>query len=190
MKKTISFLIVLAAAQLVYSQNTMSDTMSSDMIQNKMVKQLSLFPKEKVHLHIDRSVYMPGDTLWFKAYLVHSSFHIPLSLSRYVYVDLVNPFGELVKKIKIREDERMMFHGCIPIPGQIAAGDYTLRAYTKYMLFEEEQHLFRRDIRISLPGKEKFTELRSTSLPASKGNVIKLGSNLLIHSYYSVSFLL
>lgn len=95
-----------------------------------------MYPKEKLHVHIDRSCYLPGDTLWFKAYMVNASSHIPIRLSRYVYVELVNPENETIDRVKIRPDEMNQFHGYIPIPENLAGGNYSLLAYTRYMLLK------------------------------------------------------
>ena len=27
------------------------------------------YPSQKIHLHIDKDIYLPGETIWFKAYL-------------------------------------------------------------------------------------------------------------------------
>ncbi|HQW93419.1 MAG TPA: hypothetical protein PKY28_09990, partial [Ferruginibacter sp.] len=27
------------------------------------------FPQEKIHIHFDKEFYLPGETIWFKAYL-------------------------------------------------------------------------------------------------------------------------
>src|SRR5690606_21063721 len=53
-----------------------------------MTQQLTMYPKEKIHLHIDRSAYYPGDSIRFRAYMVHSTFHTPIHYSRYIYTEL------------------------------------------------------------------------------------------------------
>ena len=46
---------------------------------------------EKVYVHTDREVYSAGDTLWFKAYVTEGLTDLPLSDSRFVYVELRGP---------------------------------------------------------------------------------------------------
>ena len=129
-----------------------------------MTEQLRVYPKEKLHVHIDRSCYLPGDTLWFKAYMVNASSHIPIRLSRYVYVELVNPENETIGRVKIRPDEMNQFHGYIPIPENLAGGNYSLLAYTRYMLFEENQPVFKRDVCIALASNWETAHLKATIL--------------------------
>ena len=137
---------------------------SFDTIAHCMTEQLRVYPKEKLHVHIDRSCYLPGDTLWFKAYMVNASSHIPIRLSRYVYVELVNPENETIDRVKIRPDEMNQFHGYIPIPENLAGGNYSLLAYTRYMLSEENQPVFKRDVCIALASNWETAHLKATIL--------------------------
>ena len=130
-------------AQNIHNAKTLVD---------KVAIQLSLYPKEKVHLHIDRLAYLPGDTLWFSAYLVHSTFHTPLHLSKYIYVELINPFGGIIERVKIKEDDNQYLKGYVPISLETPAGNYTLRAYSRYM-FTDPDAVFTRDLQI-LPSLE------------------------------------
>ena len=111
---------------------------SFDTITSRMAEQLNMYPKEKLHVHIDRSCYLPGDTLWFKAYMVNASSHIPIRLSRYVYVELVNPENETVGRAKVRPDDMNQFHGYISLPEGLPGGKYALLAYTRYNAFGKE----------------------------------------------------
>lgn len=68
--------------------------------------------------------------------MVNASSHIPIRLSRYVYVELVNPENETIDRVKIRPDEMNQFHGYISIPEDLPGGNYSLLAYTCYMLLK------------------------------------------------------
>ena len=78
---------------LVVNSLPAQEKVSFDTIAHCMTEQFRIYPKEKLHIHIDRSCYLPGDTLWFKAYMVNASSHIPIRLSRYVYVELADLRG-------------------------------------------------------------------------------------------------
>src|SRR5690554_8134962 len=43
-----------------------------------------------------------------------------------------SPFEELVKRVKIRPDSLGVYSGYIDLEEDLAEGDYTLRAYTRY----------------------------------------------------------
>jgi hypothetical protein len=46
------------------------------------------FPEEKIHVHFDKNYYNPGETIWFKAYVLSG---INLSeISKNFYAELIN----------------------------------------------------------------------------------------------------
>ena len=159
-KRICCFALILLTVHSLSAQTIVS----FDTIAHCMTEQLRVYPKEKLHVHIDRSCYLPGDTLWFKAYMVNASSHIPIRLSRYVYVELVNPENETIDRVKIRPDEMNQFHGYIPIPENLAGGNYSLLAYTRYMLSEENQPVFKRDVCIALASNWETAHLKATIL--------------------------
>ena len=62
-------------------------------------------PQEKLYLHFDKPYYMAGETMWFKGYLFDGIQHRIDSVSRVVYVDLVN---ETTGKIIANESGKAM----------------------------------------------------------------------------------
>lgn len=61
------------------------------------------YPREKVYLHLDNTAYIEGDTLWFKAYVVQADLR-PTTLSRVLYVELLNAGGQMMDQKLIRLD--------------------------------------------------------------------------------------
>ena len=112
--------------------------------------QLLAFPQEKLYLHTDKPYYISGERIWFRAYLIEAVNHIPTTASRYVYVELFNPLDSMLLRVKVREAEGT-YHGYLPIPEDVAEGDYTLRAYTTFMLSQDENYFFTKTIRIGDP---------------------------------------
>lgn len=88
-----------------------TDSMS---VENLFLQQMSHFPQEKLYLQTDRGIYMSGETLWFRTHLVDALMLKQANASRYVYVELVNPLGNLVERVKIRPDSLGCFNGHIP----------------------------------------------------------------------------
>lgn len=118
---------------------------------NEMIEH---YPQEKVYLHLDKNHYVSGDTIWFRAHKVNAMAHLKDTLSRYVYVDLVNPGDSVVNKVKVRHAEGV-YNGYIPLHENAAGGNYTLRAYTRYMLSGDEDYLYTTSVRISNPYSPK-----------------------------------
>src|ERR1700716_953122 len=51
------------------------------------------FPQEKIHIHFDKDTYLPGETVWMKAYLVSDA--RPSSVSKNLYFDWTDIDGRL-----------------------------------------------------------------------------------------------
>ena len=112
--------------------------------------QLAIFPQEKIYLHTDKSFYISGEKIWFRAYVADAVTHIPISFSRYVYVELIDPHDDVVTRIKIREEDGA-YYGHLNTPGDSFEGAYTLRAYTAFMCSQAEEYLFTKTIHIGNP---------------------------------------
>ena len=71
-----------------------------DYMRNMMQFSLSC-PQEKVYLHFDNTGYFMGETIWFKAYITTTTSGERTDLSKVLYVELVNPDGEVLKTQKL-----------------------------------------------------------------------------------------
>lgn len=89
-------------------------------------------PQEKVYLHFDNTGYFKGETIRFKAYVIRCDDGRKTDLSRVLYVELINPSGDVVehRKLKIENGEA---EGDIKVDSLQTTGFYEVRAYTRYM---------------------------------------------------------
>lgn len=121
---------------------------------DKMIRNMMLFsekqPQEKVYLHTDRELYNAGERVWFRAYLVHSLSHKLSHLSRYVYVELVDRQDSVLQRIKIAWRDSV-FAGYMPLPEELAQGDYFLRSYSYWMQNAGEDYICKKKIRVINP---------------------------------------
>ena len=89
-------------------------------------------PQEKVYLHFDNTGYFMGETIWFKGYVIRSDNGKPTDMSAVLYVELVNPSGDVVETRKLPIQEGVA-HGEIKLDSLYSTGFYEVRAYTRYM---------------------------------------------------------
>lgn len=136
-----------------------------------MTKQLTTYPQEKIHLHLDRSAYYPGDSIRFRAYMVHSTFHTPIHYSRYIYAELISPFDEVVSRAKIRDTDTTTMAGYLALEDDLPAGNYLLRAYTSYMASDSLRHFYTRSVTIVAPAWEAFDVRAQTPLGQSRSSL-------------------
>ncbi|MDL2231802.1 TonB-dependent receptor plug domain-containing protein [Porphyromonadaceae bacterium OttesenSCG-928-L07] len=148
MKIKIGLLLLAATAFNIFPAFAQEDE-ESTVEQEYFVEQLTTFPQEKVHLHTDKSYYLPGEKIWFKSYIVNAATHELTDMSRYIYVELINPLDSVVKRVKIVTD--MPDAGYMELDETLPAGNYCLRAYTHYMQNLDEDYFFKKTVRINSP---------------------------------------
>lgn len=101
-------------------------------------------PQEKVYLHFDNTGYYQGDKIWYSCYIVTSESNHASPLSKTLYVELLNPGGEIIDR-KILKIENGRCHGDFTLNRlPFYSGFYEVRAYTKYMLNFGEEIIFSR----------------------------------------------
>lgn len=101
-------------------------------------------PQEKVYMHFDNTGYFEDETIWFKAYVTRADNQRPTDLSKVLYVELLNPSGDIVKQQKWPIDDKGMAVGDMKLDTLLGTGYYEVRAYTRYMTNWGENACFSR----------------------------------------------
>lgn len=117
------------------------------------------YTTEKVWLHYDKAVYNPGETIWFKAYIMKGL--LPGGENRNLYVDWVADNGEVLSHTVAPVVEASST-GQFDIPEKYTGHFIHVRAYTKWMLNFDTAFLYSRDIRVL--GKSK-TGAKAVAVP-------------------------
>lgn len=121
---------VLSACLGVQAQTDPFQSIVSYIQQNMQFN--ASYPQEKVYLHFDNTGYFMGETIWFKAYVVRADQVRPTDLSKVLYVELVNPSGDVVETRKLQVNDGVAI-GDIQLDSIYGTGFYEVRAYTRYM---------------------------------------------------------
>ncbi len=103
--------------------------------------------QEKLYLHLDRSLYLTGEILWFKIYDVDGTFHKPLDISSVAYVEILDATNEVVLQTKV-ELKKGFGDGSLFLPATVANGQYQIRAYTNWMRNASAEFYFHKTITI------------------------------------------
>lgn len=135
----ITTLFILCTAN-VYAQS--SDTIFSRYFRYAQ-NFADAYPREKVSLHLDNASYYLGDTIWFKAYVVTAEQNLPTTISKPLYVELLDQLGNVVERqiIQLTDGEGT---GQIILNNTFFTGYYEMRAYTKWMLAFDNPSCFSR----------------------------------------------
>ncbi len=121
-----------------------------DTIKARLDYQRYVFPQEKIHVTTDQGRYVTGDTIWLRAWVTDAATGHQVDASKYVYVELISPFGEVEKRVKIREDNGL-YSGYLEIDEDLAEGNYTLAAYTTFMEALGADYFFRKPLGVLSP---------------------------------------
>lgn len=156
---TPGFLIIVCSHLLLTTQVQAQKSNSIDAaIENYAVATST----EKAYLHYDKSVYTPGETIWFKAYVMNE---VNASLdTKTFYVDWMDDKGNLLLHT-VSPLLDAVTTGQFDIPADYAGKYIHIRAYTRWMLNFDSAFVYTKDIRIL--GNEKQTPNQKTPTVAT-----------------------
>ena len=126
--KTTAWLILLAACSLT----VMGQEGSADSLAAQFTRYQTQHVQQEIYVHTDKTVYVTGETIWFKVYVMDHSLHRPWGLEKLAYAEIISRDQKPVLQAKIGLDSGHG-HGYFNIPPGLRTGTYTLRAYTSWM---------------------------------------------------------
>ncbi len=87
-----SFLIVVCTTLLLFNSKL-----------SKIFAQIQVIDEifENIYIHTDKSIYTPGEDIWFKAYILDEETHIPVSKSNILYLNIIDSKGECIFSTKL-----------------------------------------------------------------------------------------
>ncbi len=141
MKKTIFLFLALCLSTMLRAQSTNETVGVMSYLQKAMKFNLTV-PQEKVYMHFDNTGYFENETMWFKAYVARTigtksaaAYNLAPSknLSKVLYVELLNPSGDVIKTQKYPIDSIGTAYGDMKLDTLLGSGFYEVRAYTRYM---------------------------------------------------------
>ncbi|WP_273567021.1 hypothetical protein [Maribacter halichondriae] len=132
------------------------------------LQQLKKLPLEKVFVHYNASVLLPGEYVYYSFYCINAQTNKLSTISSMAYIELVGEDlpTQLVQKVRL---EKGRGQGDFFIPVSIPSGNYKLIGYTKWMKNAGQGQLFKDDITIINPYRSDqeailASEIDSTSI--------------------------
>jgi hypothetical protein len=142
MKKQIGFLLFFLNGCGLVAQNLNPDTLRRQFHTYQLQT-----PQEKLFVHTDKTFYLTGETIWFKAYLIDASFHRPAHISSITYIEVLNKDLKPILQAKISM-KAGLGNGFLVLPGFLNSGNYVLRGYTNWMKNFSPEFYFEQTITI------------------------------------------
>lgn len=119
-----------------------------------------LYSPEKLFIHTDKSNYVAGELIWFRGYLTSKSQSAIIPESNFIYVELYR--DTLISRVKIKRTESG-FEGNLQLGHDLKSGNYTIRAYTQWMLNYPSDYLFYKQVFVVNPTKKDIDNLEQNS---------------------------
>ena len=145
---TTCFLIALSTLMINPSHGQVIDSMINVYAEQS--------PKEKIHVHFDKTIYNKEETIWYKIYIIDDQGLT--QLSKHVYMEWFDQAGKL-----IRQNVAPLFQstakGSFELPADYTGSVIRMKVYTRWSLNDDPAFGFERDIiinnneTITKPGK-------------------------------------
>ena len=143
------------------------NTVSAQGVDSMMGVYANQYPQQKVYVHFDKSIYRPGETIWFKAYLF-AGFE-PSDFSSNFFAELIDKDGNVVQR-KIYPVVEASAGGNFDLPAT-QNGNLSFRAYTTWMLNFDTAFLFKKEI--SIIPKETRSTVVNNPVPEAQSTIVK-----------------
>lgn len=93
----------------------------------------SIYPREKIFLHLDRPYYNLKDTIWIKGYILSAMDMSALDSSQLVYIDILDNSGQVIKRSSVYSAAGIFFANLQLSETDFKQGVYWLRTHTQFM---------------------------------------------------------
>ena len=165
MRRILYILFLAFAVSSIHAQSEETSRILSYI--QKAMSFNKVVPQEKVYLHFDNMGYFENETLWFKAYVTRTYDGHASDLSKVLYVELLNPTGDVLQTLKYPIDSLGQSHGEMKLDTILGSGLYEVRAYTRYMTNWGTNAVFSRVIPIFKKPKTEgdYSDLTIATIP-------------------------
>lgn len=144
-------------------------------------RQLDSQPQEKIYLHLNKPYYSLRDEIYFKAYLTNAENNQPSTLSKVVYVELIDGEKNIVRSWMLHRDKGLS--GNFQLKPQLNAGSYTIRAYTEYMRNWDNGYFFEKQFAIYDYSKKSTEEQPEKILTVLTDELDSPANNMVVKFY-------
>jgi hypothetical protein len=133
----------------------------SQSIENSINLYGTNFPQEKIHIHFDKEVYLPGETIWFKAYVFEEN--LPSERSTNFYAALYDENGKLIQE-HLSPIFSSTADGHFNIPDSLQSKQLICRAYTSWMMNFDSTLFFSKAIKLINKNAKEENLVKTVSL--------------------------
>ena len=140
MKHRLIFFFLVALSSLVMKA---SHGQAIDSMINVYAEQS---PKEKIHVHFDKTIYNKEETIWYKIYILDDQGLT--KLSKNVYMEWFDQAGKLIRQ-HVAPIFQSTAKGSFDLPADYTGSVIRMKVYTRWSLNDDPAFGFERDIVIN-----------------------------------------
>lgn len=137
MKKTILLLITLVSLNQFGQKKQIEDS----------YQEYFKIPREALYVHTNKTTYLTGEEIWFKAYAFDKKNSLPSLKTRNIYFGIYDSSGKEINN-KLFLAKNGSAKGSLKIDSTFTSGIYYLKAYTNWMKNFNEDDSFIQKIKI------------------------------------------
>lgn len=138
MKRFTPFLICLFVALNLFAQK--QDGVS-DSVSNIFRTFIHNNNKKNIFLQTDRKLYIAGENIWFKAWVLKTASNKVDLSDKHLFTDLVDDKDSVIAKLVLNNRE-FNTSGAFTLPDTLKTGFYWIRCYTAQLLKEDSASIF------------------------------------------------
>ena len=145
--KQILFLVVVLSNSILFSQENITETIIKPFQKDALLR-------EKVFLHLNKSIYLINESIWFSAYVAEDKSNSPSFYTSNLHVNLLNENGEVLESKTIFISDGVGF-GDFEISNKLPSGKYFVQGFSNYMRNFGNENRFIQEIKIINPSENK-----------------------------------
>ncbi len=126
--KSFTFLLLILISISAFSQKKLNSVTKSFVETNNYLHKLQI---EKFFLHTNKTVYMPGEKVWFKAYVVNDADNKPSLTTTNLHINVYDANKKIVSNHLFLVKDGTT-HGDIMLDKELAAGNYFIELTTQW----------------------------------------------------------
>jgi hypothetical protein len=165
--KLFYFFVAVLFASASFAQTNPQEKLDSFSAQ--FITSIRTHERQRIILTTDKSVYIDGDAIWFKAFLINSISGKINNDSRFLYVDLVNDKDSVIKTV-ILDAANKQTDSKLLLPSTLPSGQYWLRGFTRQILETDSNNICVKPVYVI--NENDHAAIKRIITPASKPDTI------------------
>ncbi|MEM8510112.1 MAG: hypothetical protein AAF717_19925 [Bacteroidota bacterium] len=148
--------------------------------QNEVAEELL----ENIHLHLNKTIFLQGERLWFKAYVQDQKTQTPSLTTSNLHVGIYAQDGSEIQR-KLLNVRKGISHGNFAIDSTFIEAEYTVIAWTNYMQNFQELEPYQQKIKVVREKPERTPEQKG----ALRISLFPEGGQLIVGAYNQIGIL-